>query len=175
MASLGGYWLAGLNEAKRDVRAGQRDDLARKQALAERRILETRAFQRETLLELQDVVQRMARLDGRLINFDFLEARSGRYNSQMPDALDDESFQNANLLLKLNTRILDSTIRERVLAFNQYSGSLALLGESLVGLSQDELESRLVAELQRALVEYSRVMDPLGEAIRLELSWQPAS
>jgi hypothetical protein len=53
-----GYVLAGRNEQARDDRAAKREAVARRASVRERLQEQSHAFQRETLLELQDALQR---------------------------------------------------------------------------------------------------------------------
>ncbi len=62
--SYGGYLLAGRNEEARDQRADQREAKARRAALAERLEEERHTFQRDTLLELQDVLLQLSHWQG---------------------------------------------------------------------------------------------------------------
>jgi len=61
LGGLGGYWLAGRNDDARDRRTVAREESARRAALADRLEEDRHAFQRDTLLELQDELQRLAR------------------------------------------------------------------------------------------------------------------
>jgi hypothetical protein len=57
----GGYWLSGRNDEARDARALQREQLARKEDLADRLQEQRHEWQRQTLLDLQDELQKLAR------------------------------------------------------------------------------------------------------------------
>lgn len=66
LGSLGGYWLAGRGDEARDRRAAAREDNARRAALSERLEEERHVFQRDTLLQLQDELQKLLRITGQI-------------------------------------------------------------------------------------------------------------
>jgi hypothetical protein len=59
--TLGGYWFSGRNDEARDKRADQRETRARRAVLAERLEEERHTFQRDTFLELQNLLLELAR------------------------------------------------------------------------------------------------------------------
>jgi len=61
LGGLGGYWLAGRNDDNRDQQAAAREEAARRESFAERLEEDRHTFQRDTLLELQDELQRLVR------------------------------------------------------------------------------------------------------------------
>jgi hypothetical protein len=69
VSGLGGYSIsgriAGRNEAARDIRAAQREQANRAADAAERRQEQRHDWQRQVLLDLQDELQRLARVTGR--------------------------------------------------------------------------------------------------------------
>ncbi|MFT8357766.1 hypothetical protein [Bifidobacterium aquikefiri] len=87
VASFGGYFLAGLNERHRDERALSRELHLHADERGSRLEEAEHALQKETLLTLQDAVQQMARLTGKAMLFDHMQARKGEY-TQLPDSLD---------------------------------------------------------------------------------------
>lgn len=61
VTGLGGYWLAGRNEEGRDKRTSDREEAARRAALRERIYEERQNFQRDMLIELQEVLSVLRR------------------------------------------------------------------------------------------------------------------
>lgn len=66
----GGFLLAGLNELRRDERIHRRKAELRRLDRASQLKNDTHVLQRETLLELQDALQLLARLTGKTLHFD---------------------------------------------------------------------------------------------------------
>lgn len=66
LGGLGGYWLAGRNDDARDRRSADREASAHRAALSERLEEDRHTFQRDTLLELQDELQRLVRVTAQI-------------------------------------------------------------------------------------------------------------
>jgi hypothetical protein len=110
LSALGGYLLAGRNEEKRDERAAQRD----REALRERQKDEGRVFQRDTLLEIHDLLYRLNRNAGRSRHIDEMRYReTGKYGRELsPDDLSDEFSELVGSVNRLRVRIFDRDICE---------------------------------------------------------------
>jgi len=108
--TLGGYTLAARNEEGRDRRADQREARARRAALAERLEEERHNFQRDTFLELQDVLLELTRWQALVISQDLKTLKA-----QLPDELGGNDMR---LLVatarKLWTRVLDPGHRAEI-------------------------------------------------------------
>jgi hypothetical protein len=172
LASFAGYSLAGRNERRRDERERQAAAVSKHaERLAESDRI-SHEFQLETMLALQDEVQKMARAAGRALHFDHMQARQGRY-TQLPPEWSDEMHANGVAVSRLNSRVLDQSVRSGVEAFVAAATSLPLSPRDLVGLHGDDLESA-ASQKFAALAHSARgVQELLGAAVRLELAWQP--
>lgn len=174
LASLGGYFLAGVNERRRDERALQRE-LRLRAAERESQLEDGRhALQRETLLELQDAVQAMARFTGQVLHFDHMQAREGMY-TQLPGTLSEDGLANTVRVRRLASRILDSDVRDAVDKFVGLSSRLSWSPKDLMGLSGDRLEACASAKLIELDEGYAAMSRILGEATRREIAWQPGT
>lgn len=172
LASLGGYVLAGINEHRRDER-GMKRDLELRALERDSRLDESEhAFQRQTLLELQDALQVMARLTGKTMHFDHLQARQSVY-TQLPDGLSDDMQANGVEVRRLASRILDADVRDAVARFTSISVRLSTSPKDLQGLAGDSLESRADAKAAEFAFEYETLSRTLGDAVRAEIAWRP--
>lgn len=172
LASLGGYMLASLNERRRDERALRRELKLRDTDRNAQLENERHALQRETLLALQDALQLMARLTGKAMHFDHMQARERRY-TQLPVDLSEEMHANGVEVRRLTTRVLDSSVRAAVDDFRALASRLPLTPKDLEGLVDDQLEGRSAAGLVELTDGYQSLSDILGEALRREIGWQP--
>lgn len=172
LASLGGYVLAGINESRRDERATRRE--------LELRALERDAhldeaehdFQRETLLALQDALQVMARLSGKAMHFDHMQARNGSY-TQLPEDLNNDLHANGVEVRRLASRVLDTEIRESVREFASASAQLTTSPKDLMGMSGERLEEYALTKGAEFTAVYEATSELLGNAIRAEIAWRP--
>lgn len=173
LAAGGGYWLAGVNERRRDARTLERE-LRLREAEREARLVDaTRAFQRETLLALQDAVQLMARLTGQATFFDHMKARAGMY-TRLPDELSDDLYANGVEVRSLMSRVLSVEVRDAVDRFVELSVRLTTSPKHLEGLVGDDLERHAATQTIELNTAYISVTGVLGEALRRELVWRPA-
>lgn len=173
LASLGGYLLAGLNERWRDARTLTRELQLRGAERESRRDDETHAFQRDTLLALQDSVQLMARLTGKAMHFDHMQARDGKY-TQLPDGLSDEMLANGIEVRRLASRVLDAGVRAAVDAFVDESARLSISPRYLEGVTGDDLENRAATCVMELNDGYEALTAILGEVVRREIAWRPS-
>jgi len=171
-ASLGGYLLAGVNEHRRDRRTLRREMELRATERVAVREDEMHAIQRETLLALQDAVQAMARLTGRALHFDHMQARKGQF-TQFPEKFSDEMLANGIDVKRLMTRVLDDEVRGAVDTFNSETVRLSLHPLYLKGYEGEALERRADARMYELNEAYSKVSDLLGKKVREEISWRP--
>lgn len=171
-ASPGGYLLAGVNERSRDQRTFHREIQARASERASVRENETRSFQRETLLALQDAVQVMARLTGKALHFDHMQARQGQF-TQLPDDLSDEMFANGTEVKRLMARVLDDEVRDAVDAFNAATIRLSLDPSYLEGHRDGPLERQALLRTTALNDAYAEISTLLGQKIRHEIAWRP--
>jgi len=175
LGGLGGYWLAGRNDDARDRRAAERESNARRAALSERLEEDRHAFQRETLLQLQDELQRLSRNTAEGISQDRSTIRERGQIFIHPDNLSDEGRQIIVSVQRLRARVLDPELRSRVNDFinvctatwltltMEYPGGIVPDGEKEAALARI---SRLSLEMAQA---YQQLTDVLGVHLRREL------
>lgn len=104
--------LARRNDADKDRRAAAREEANRAAALAERLNEERHERQRETLLELQDELQKLARATGRILHQDLMTVRQQGGVFLLPDAtMSEDSLAATVAVLKLKERVLVDELR----------------------------------------------------------------
>lgn len=113
VTGLLGYLLAGKNEEARDKRTALREDTARRAALQERLASDRQAFQREVLLELQDVLLLVVRGANKFLMTDMSTLRSTGTLTILPTDLSDETYEAGVRFTRIRERVLDGTLRER--------------------------------------------------------------
>lgn len=170
--TLTATWLAQHAATRRDaVEAERRRSLAVEERNHEMSV-ESHAFQRQTLLELQDALHRLVRAKGKLMHFDHLQAREGRF-VQGPQGMDLDLLAAGVEVRKLQARVLSDEVRlaceklfgvtnREPLGFFRPDVSEQITGEEL----EREASSRIL-DLSEAYAEANEV---LGEALRRELA-----
>jgi len=167
---LGGYWLASRNDEARDRRASAREVSARRAALADRLEENRHIFQRDTLLELQDELQRLARATTRILLQDEKTVKEDGQLHLLPEGLSDEEFQINTAVRRLWVRVLDRELRDAVEGFVNICTQA---GGPAPGTDKNELLAQL-QQRQAQVVESYRVMnDLLGDRLRQELDRKP--
>jgi len=165
--TLGGYTFAARNDEGRDRRADQRETRARRAALAERLEEERHNFQRDTFLELQDVLLDLTRWQALVNAQDVKTLKEHQALFQLPDELggDDKRLLVATAR-KLFTRVLDPDLREAI-------GDFITICTHDSGDLKDWKPEDAIRELQRrdqrAATSYVRLAELLGEHLRAEL------
>lgn len=166
LGGLGGYWLAGRNEEARDRRAIVRETVARREALAERLEEDRHTFQRDTLLELQDELQRLVRVTAKINLQDLRTLKEHGQLYLLPDGLSDEAFQIVVAVQRLRARVLDDELRQRTAEFIAVCNrNMALLAEK----DPDKLRAGLERHSQEMGNFYIGLSELLGEHLRREL------
>jgi len=114
-------------------------------------------FQRETLLNLQDAIQQLARAAGRMHHLDEMEYRkSGNWGGYLfPEDLDNAAGEAGVKTLTLMVRVRDDGIRELMKTFRDHANRL--------GICRSKEESRQAADGMAAAIE------PLQERIGMML------
>jgi len=94
--------------------ASKREREARDSASRAQRFERRANFQRETLLNLQDSVAKLARATGRMHHFDLTEHRkTGKWRASLfPEGFSDDAQQATVLVMLLTSRVRDDDIRE---------------------------------------------------------------
>ena len=148
-----GFVMAWISEWFRDRRTATREregrDAARRLQLFERRT----NFQRETLLNLQDAVAKLARAAGRMNFLDEMEYRkTGKWGGFLfPEDLDQDAHQANVTTMLLTSRVRDDHIRQMA---NELRGHA-----SRVGISPSKEDETKALESMGALLEplYERI------------------
>jgi len=172
IAGFIGHFLAGVNESRRDERTFRHERQQRIWERADQREDNKRVFQRETLLALQDALQAMARLTGKAMHFDHMQAREGKY-THLPGTLSEDMFTSTVEVRRLASRILDPKVRDTVDEFIELSSRFTTAPEHFRGLSGEDLENRAFIMLVEFNERATATMEVLGKAIRWEIDWQP--
>jgi hypothetical protein len=130
-------------------------------------------LQLETLLALQDAVQLAARLAGRTMHFDHMQARKGQI-SLLPADDDKELLANGFDVIRLRNGLLDEGLRTSIEQFEAACAVATAPPVQFQGLGAAELEQvadRLMVGFHDS---YTQVMSDLGRAVRAELDWLPS-
>jgi hypothetical protein len=168
---VGGYWLSGRNDEARDIRTLQREQTARKEERDDRLQEQRHEWQRQTLLDLQDELQKLARATGKILHQDLLTVREKGGVFLLPDALGGDEFLAATVAVqKLRERVLPDELRARVGDFVEFCAH-ASTGAILEHKNDppEELEA-LINGLRAEMGScYSDLIERLGAHIRNEL------
>jgi hypothetical protein len=155
---LGGY----LADALRDSRAAAREEAAAERARAR----ELAAFQRETLIELQDWLARLMRAMGAMHHVDYLNFReSGRWGR---DAVGEEwniGFHEATVNVhRYRVRAADADVQEAA----DYVVKLAVAATQGAAHGEDDRQAyaRAAAALDEAGTFYERMQELIGKRLR---------
>lgn len=169
LSGLGGYWLAGRNEETRDRRAAAREAASRRAALAERMEEQRHTIQRDTLLELQDELQRLMRITARINLQDRKTLKERRELYQLPEGLSDEAHQTTISVHRLRSRLLDPELREAVGDFVAECSRDAMSTAQYRGKPPEESITQLDQQLMETGQKYMALSEQLGEQLRREL------
>ncbi len=176
LATLGaaflGFLLAGINEAKRDARAAAHQREVRAEEKLAAAMNARQEFQRETLLSLQDAIQLMARLTGRTLHFDHMNARKN-LQTQLPEEYSNEIYANGVDVIRLRNRILNDELREIIVHFAEACSRISGPPSGYTDLSPQAVETHADALRTELGTHYKNTMDQLGTVLRAELEWMP--
>jgi hypothetical protein len=158
---LAGTMIGEVLEALRDRRAMVREAIARAEARTESDRFRSIAFQRETLLAVQDhfttFVRQIGEMHHHLLMAHYQSGKEGSWGStRLPEALNDGIFGTAQQVGKLRVRIADEKLRGHLKKLNSiYSG---------VAIAKTEAES---AGLMRELPDLVEALNErVGELLR---------
>jgi hypothetical protein len=168
LGGLGGYWLAGRNDDARDQRAAARELAARGAALAERLEEQRHTFQRDMLLELQDELQKLARVTTQIILQDERTLKKLDQIYLSPPELSDEQFQIRISVERLRTRVLEAALRQGVGDFLD----LCIGYGSASGLANEpnhEVLAELAGRRSQVASRHFELNELLGVHLRREL------
>lgn len=162
-SAFGGYLLAGRNDRKKDERQSEREV----KALSEKQAVEGRNFQRETLLELQDLLYSLNRNFGKARHADEMKFReTGRYGrDQLPGSLSDEFTELLTEIHRLRVRIFDPELRNAINDYASMAVDATGVGARQEGDDEDHRREVRRSEL-RMLNAFGPLEEKLGAAIR---------
>jgi hypothetical protein len=173
VTGLVGYVLAGRNERARDERATRREAMARRATVRERLEQERHAFQRETLLDLQDALQRQVRSVAKMILHDKRSLQERGALTFLGSELDAESYEIGVTVRRLQERVMDETVRRAVEEFRSHVTHVETSFATVHEMSAED-GVRHLDSLQHDLVQhYIALSDQMGKALRGELGWLP--
>jgi hypothetical protein len=167
ISGLGGYILAGRNERNRDERAAERE----REALGDKQADEARTFQRDTLLELHDLLYKMNRNAGKSIFADSQRHKeTGRYGRDpLPDDLSEQSTELIAAINRLRVRVFDPELRDSV---QRYKEMVIRAMDPLLGSRHDGDDDRVRQlarqEMDAAMLTWLQLEDRIGAAIRAQ-------
>jgi hypothetical protein len=170
---LAGYVLAGRNERARDERAAAREAMARRASVRERLDERRHAFQRETLLELQDALQHLVRCTARMILHDQKTLKEHGTLTLLGEELNEESYEIGVATRRLQERVLDAALRDAVEQFRSHVSGVEASFVVVNELSAEDGIKQLEGQLRTMTEHYVVVNELVGTALRVELGWLP--
>lgn len=168
LGSLGGYWLAGRGDEARDRRAAAREDNARRAALSERLEEERHVFQRDTLLQLQDELQKLLRITGQI---NWQDQRAIGNSGNFAEISDHDGSNGAvrATVARLATRLLDDDLRAAVNKFAKDCAEVATHANMMRAVSEqplpDHRRHETIRQLQSTIVGISLSFGDLAELL----------
>ena len=173
LGGLGGYWLAGRNEETRDQRAASREQVARRAALAERLEDDRHGFQRDTLLELQDELQRLVRNTAQIVLQDQKTIKQYGQIYLLAGDLSDQAMQITVSVQRLRSRVLDDQLRAAIGDFVGLCSSAGIQPTFPQGKVPDDQKDQELARLRRQNTQlaeaYAALTELVGTHLRSEL------
>lgn len=171
-SSISGYFFAGVNEAKRDERAREREVGARKELEEATRARSWHEFQLTSMLELQDAIVELARATGRILLSDekTLEIQGKYY--QIPVELNEHADVARRNLIRLLHRITNEDLRAELENFNNRTANMVMSGRTSEEIDvQSHLQSIISFEAELANM-FGVVNGELGLHLRALLEWK---
>jgi hypothetical protein len=153
ISALGGYLLSGRNERKRDDRQEDRE----RRGTREKQGDEARTFQRDTLLELHDLLYKLNRNAGASQHIDEMRYRStGLYGRDLlPEELSDGFTFLITSINKLRVRIFDPELRTLI---EQYTNAVIAVASADSNRKEgdDAAVAAKAAKLERETLNFVR-------------------
>lgn len=172
-ASLGGFVLAGFNEARRDRRTSAQERARRADDARLRREEDRHRLQLDALTALQADVQAVARETSRGLTFDLMQARQGKY-THLPEGWSDADLAARQSLALHVARVLDEDVRRAVELFARTTGAVGATPAALQGLTGQALEDASTRQMYTLTAAAVAAQEAVGLALRKELAWAPA-
>jgi hypothetical protein len=167
IGALGGYWLSGHNDEKRDERALAREEAARHATRAERLADQQHEFELQTFVDLQNELVHLAAFASQIVMFDRRTQgqRAGK-TVLLPDELNGGFTDKVRVVQLLQSRILDHELRAAVVAFIAVCASAA---ENYSARTPEQLLADTDRAIQEIAIRYQPLVDRIGEHLRTEV------
>jgi hypothetical protein len=156
-----GYATASLTDWIQNKRAIARERQTREATRHDQRVASRITFQRETLLELQEVAMQLGRATARAHHLDEMAYRQSTQwrNSLLPDDLDEALRVAQARTLLLAVRVRDDTVRTLVEEFKSNTSATLLAADRDVASRAMAASAGLHDHLQRRIGELLREID----------------
>jgi hypothetical protein len=165
--TISGYVYAARNDEARDRRADQRETRARRSALAERLEEERHTFQRDTLLELQDVLLELDRWHGLVCECYEKALKEHRKLIPLPDELGGDGARlRVASAQRLRSRVLDPVLRASI---GEFIGDCAWDSTYLESMETGAAIKELHRRDFTVATAYEALTARIGESLRAEL------
>jgi hypothetical protein len=161
-----GFAISSVSDWLKYRRDSERERAARIETRRDQRSEQRRNFQRQTLLELQEAVQDLARASGATHHHDEMAFRqTGRWQRDpLSEELNDQFFQANRRVLLLVVRVRDESLRSTVQRFKTLTNQTATFER---GNSTDsDLRDASNAALQGAVTLIEQIHERIGEILR---------
>jgi hypothetical protein len=169
LAGLGGFFLAGRNDEARDKRVAEREraahDADRQDRLTDRR----HDFQRELLLEMQNLALGLIRSTAKVVMQDQRTLREKGQLFNLPQGLSDESYDAGVAYSRAMVRVLDDALRYQLRDFHNYVSGVEVAMVRLKDVEPKQAEAELRVALMEMTQRYQTLNDAIGAAVRAEL------
>lgn len=165
--SLGGYWFAGRNEARKDERAAERELRALRAASSERLDEQRHEVQRATFFELQDELVQLARRTAEITMHDQKSLREGVTGTLfVPEEMSTGFMEKVRAVQRLRSRVLDSNLREEIGRFVAVCSGRTVEGAK----THKEADERCERKIVEVNLAYESVVEKLGAHLRAEIN-----
>jgi hypothetical protein len=173
---LGGYYLSGRNEEARDVRADVRTTRERRAVVQERLADERYAFQRDLLLELQDLLLASMKATLDVFGQGLRNLRDTGRVSPIPWEITQTSEVARVSLQRARERVLDDDLRATIGGFDAHTFRTIFLDDDSHDSDAAETATATIERFIRELSDgYVDVNKQLGASLRAVLGREPVS
>lgn len=170
IVGIGGFFLGGLNERRRDERAFQREEKARTDVRRDRREDERHEFQLANYLALQDALRRHMRATVKCIYADRHSVESTGKFAMLPPGLSEKSFKTAITFSRLLNRVVNDELRGLLGQLQSLAAQAGLPPMDWRTMPKDRALNLLDSRNLELASKYEEVSVKLGELLRQELN-----
>lgn len=173
VTGVAGYWFAGINDEKRDVRQAKRERDARDAERKSRLQARNHDFQREVLLGLQDQLRRLGRASSRVMLQDLETLEQQGELGLLTDDLSQEAYDAGVAFLQAMNRVTDDRLRDELRTFHDYaSADVNTLAVRFKDSPPEQIKAERHAAQKKLADLIAETSDALGDVLRKELSWE---